>query len=90
MPKNNRLVQTTFVIIQEKDAEKAEMLPVEEEPKVVERAKSPDQYEKLKLNFLSKQKEALEKELKLLEQQVKFDILRPLSDCSFNFLEFVV
>ena len=77
-------------IIQEKDAEKAEILPVEEEPKVVERAKSPDQYEKLKLNFLSKQKEALEKELKLLEQQVKFDILRPLSDCSFNFLEFVV
>ena len=77
-------------IIQEKDAEKAEILPVEEEPKVVERAKSPDQYEKLKLNFLSKQKEALEKELKLLEQQVKFDILRPLSDCSFNILEFVV
>ena len=60
-------------IIQEKDAEKAEILPVEEEPKVVERAKSPDQYEKLKLNFLSKQKEALEKELKLLEQQVKIN-----------------
>lgn len=34
------------------------------------REKSPDQYEKLKLNFLAKQKEALEQELKLLEAQV--------------------
>jgi len=38
-----------------------------EKPKTAERERSPDQYEKLKLNFLSQRKQALENELKMLD-----------------------
>ena len=39
------------------------------------RPKSPDQYEQLKLNFLSKQKAALEKELQMLDEAKEKEVV---------------